>query len=390
MKKKYSNIDNIIISFLEGGITSFERKILQDWLLEDVLNKNYFKQIYKIWAATDILNENSEDIDAVLERVKLQINNNTNFNKPNRTFTKKVRLNFGKWAAVLFIFLSIGALIFSGIRKQTKLTSNIPILNEIIVPLGSKSKLHLPDGTEVYLNAGSKLTYSMDYGKKTREIEFSGEAYFKVAKNKNIPFIVHTSRTNIKALGTEFNVKAYPNENIIETILVEGSVAVDKTGRNKDFKDVKNSDVIILKPGQKLQIIKDLKKNEQKKESKPLDRIESESQEEIKPIESLPKIIITSSKEVQIETSWKDKRWIIHGMNLDNLALQFSRKFNVDIQMKDSELSKYKFTGIIENETLEEVVAIMKFTIPFKCKIDKGNVTWYLDPEREKDFKEAY
>jgi len=96
------------------------------------------------------------------------------------------------------------------------------------------------------------------------------------------------------------------------------------------------------------------------------------------------------STDVQIETSWKDKRWIIRGTNLDEIAVLLSRKFNVTIQIKDPELRKYKFSGIIENETLEEVFAIMKFTIPIKSLIDKGEVTWSIDRKREKDYKEAY
>lgn len=386
MKKDYSNIDDIIVSFLEDGITSSERKLLQDWLAESVSNKNYFKHTYQIWAASEMLNENKQEVDTVLEKVKLQIKSDTNQIKLRKSASKRFNLNIGRWAAAVVVFLSIGALIYSGIRKKSSFVSHIPILNEIIVPLGSKSQLRLPDGTEVFLNAGSRLTYSMDYGKKTRYVEFSGEAYFKVVKNTNIPFIVHTSSTNIKALGTEFNVRAYPNENIIETILVKGSVAVDKTGKNKDFKDVKSSDVIILKPGQKLQIIKDPQKIEENAE---VNKTASKAApaEKLKPIEKMPEIRVVSSADVQIETSWKDKRWIIRGMNLDDLAVQLSRKFNINIQMKDPDLKKYKFSGIITNETIEEVFNIMKLTIPISCKIDKGNATWSIDHEREKDFK---
>ena len=387
MKEEYSKIDDIIFSFLDGEITENEMHILQEWLAEDVLHKNYFRQIYKIWAATDITNENASEVEKTLEKIKFQIHNSSEETKPKRTPAKQIMLNAGKWAAVVFLSLCAGAFIYSRIIKSPSSVTNVNAYNEITVPFGSKSKIRLPDGTEVLLNAGSKLSYNLDYGKKLREVEFSGEAYFKVAKQKEKPFIVHTSQANIKALGTEFNVKAYPNENTIETILVEGSVVVNKTSVNQVNKGLNDNDAIVLKPGQKLQIIKNPLEAKQDITPKPSGKATVNN--DLKPLENHPDMRIATS-DVQIETSWKDKRWIIRGTSLADLAVLFSRRFNVDIQMRDSVLRKYKFSGMIENETLEEVLNIMKYTIPISCKIDKGKVTWSIDRQREKDYKEAY
>lgn len=388
MEKEYSNIDHLIISFLENDMTNAERKALQDWIEERPSNKAYFKEVYKIWAATEMLNENSKEINAVLEKVKLQIDKSIPSLKPKKLPARHIMINVGKWAAVVFISLFIGAIIYSRVDKvPTEIAGSAIDYNEVTVPLGAKSTIRLPDGTEVILNAGSKLTYSTEYGKVLREVEFSGEGYFKVAKIKDKPFIVHTSKTSIEALGTEFNVKAYPTENVIETILVEGSVAIRKTDTEKTNKKGSLDKAIILKPGQVLQIVKNPAEEAQLAAAAPSPVVGTE--EGLKPVDNQKDIRI-GNIDVQVGTSWKDARWIIRGTNLKDLAVLLSRRFNVNIELKDSTINQYKFSGRIENETLEEVLNIIKYTIPINAKIDKGDVTWSIDRAREKDYKEVY
>lgn len=388
MKNDDSNIDLLIISFLENEMTDAERKALQNWIEESPTNKAYFQEVYKIWTATEMLNENSMEINAVLEKVKMQIENTSPSLKPPKNKVRHIMINAGQWAAVVFISLFIGAIIYSRVNKvPAEIAGSTIDYNEVTVPLGAKSTIRLPDGTEVILNAGSKLTYSTEYGKVLREVEFSGEGYFKVAKIKDKPFIVHTSKTSIEALGTEFNVKAYPTENIIETILVEGSVAIRKTDAEKTSKESSTNKAIILKPGQVLQIVKNPVEEIQPVAAGPspiVGTIES-----LKPIENHKDMLI-GNIDVQVGTSWKDARWIIRGTNLKDLAVLLSRRFNVNIQLKDSTINQFKFSGRIENETLEEVLNIIKYTIPINAKIDKGDVTWTIDREREKDYKEVY
>jgi transmembrane sensor len=379
MAENYSNIDDIIISFLKDEISVKERKILEDWLVSNPSNKAYFKQIYKIWNTADLLKKDDGEVDKILQKVKFQIQNIANVPPKNLSKSRSIVYSLGKWAAVVLISLCAGAFLYYYMEKGPSFIAQQNTYNEITVPMGSRSKIRLPDGTEVTLNAGSKLTYRMDYGKVLREVDFSGEGYFKVAKQKSKPFIVHTSKANIRALGTEFNVKAYPDENVIETILVEGSVVVNEINSSKD----KKSESVILKPGQKAQIYKNFESDKQ-----PINS-EAGNNSSITAIEKHPEISLGTS-DIQVETSWKNKRWIIQGEDLENLAVLFSRRFNVNIHLKNAELKKYKFSGIIENETIEQVFSIMKFTIPISYTIDKGDVTWSINSNREKDYKEAY
>ncbi|HZK64965.1 MAG TPA: FecR family protein [Puia sp.] len=97
---------------------------------------------------------------------------------------------------------------------------------EVVTRNGSKTNLLLPDGTTVWLNAGSRLTYDSLYGNEPREVTLSGEGFFDVVKNPQKPFIIHTGKINIRVLGTIFNVKSYPEEKTIETSLIQGSIEV--------------------------------------------------------------------------------------------------------------------------------------------------------------------
>ena len=99
--------------------------------------------------------------------------------------------------------------------------------NQLIVPFGKQSKIILSDQTEVWLNAGSRLIYPTVFRGGKRKVQLQGEAYFKVSKDKSNPFIVETSNSKIKVLGTSFNVKAYPGEKVEETVLVEGAVLLN-------------------------------------------------------------------------------------------------------------------------------------------------------------------
>jgi len=119
-------------------------------------------------------------------------------------------------------------------------------MNEVVIPYGKKSELLLADGTKVWLNAGSRLAFPTKFTKKTREVYLEGEAYFEVAKNEAQPFKVNAEHMNIKVIGTHFNVSAYPTNESVETVLLEGSVALSNETR---FGLTKNEK--ILKSNQK-------------------------------------------------------------------------------------------------------------------------------------------
>ncbi|MEL7587188.1 MAG: FecR domain-containing protein [Prolixibacteraceae bacterium] len=115
------------------------------------------------------------------------------------------------------------------------------VMNQLIIPYGNRSKIKLSDGTLVWLNAGSRLIYPAAFTGKRREVLLSGEAFFDVHRNPDRPFVVKTNALDIKVLGTRFNVSAYPEDSVIQTVLEQGSVAFHPNGAGWFEKDLQLS-----------------------------------------------------------------------------------------------------------------------------------------------------
>ena len=137
-----------------------------------------------------------------------------------------------------------GSVVLNNDSVLTTLNDVPSVLNQLVIPYGNQSRVVLSDMTVVWLNAGSRLVYPTLFKDKTREVFLFGEAYFEVAKNPDKPFIVKTSNLDIEVLGTQFNVSSYPEDNIIQTVLKEGSVAIRQKGATIFEKD------IIIRPNQ--------------------------------------------------------------------------------------------------------------------------------------------
>lgn len=367
--------EELLIKYVAGQCTSMEEQEIYGWINQSPENKEEYYKFLNLWALSS---QERPYEKASHEDIKTFKGLIADKSKQSRIKTFTLIL---KYAAIALIALVIGKYFIP--VKNNKIET-LALQNQIIVPLGSKSKIILPDGSTALLNAGSKLSYDFSFGNTTREVILEGEAYFKVATNKGKPFIVHTSKASVKALGTEFNVKAYPEEHQIETILVKGSILVeqksDLTGRiNQEQSGV------LMKPGQKMLIADENKPASSSTVDVKKGAKNSKINEEVKLNRE-----ITVVENVAIETSWKDDRWIIQGEKLDNLAVLLSRRFNVNIQLMDTTLKEYKFSGTIQNETIEQIFNILKLTVPMTYTIEQGKAKWYINTKLEKDYKEVY
>jgi ferric-dicitrate binding protein FerR (iron transport regulator) len=123
-----------------------------------------------------------------------------------------------------------GKLVVNSDTLKTDKSNPAPAMamNQLIIPYGKTSEVLLPDGTKVFLNAGSRLVYPENFTGKTREVFLVGEAFFDVSHDQRHPFIVQVSDLRVKVLGTRFNVSAYPTDNVIETVLAEGKVQMER------------------------------------------------------------------------------------------------------------------------------------------------------------------
>lgn len=246
--------------------------------------------------------------------------------------------------AAAIIVLPLIAIIFysinlknddSSIRQSFKST-----IEKRVNPSGQKSVLFLDDGTKVWLNAASKISYATDFiAHPTRDVYLEGEAFFDVAHNSDKPFIVHASSIKIKVLGTSFNVKSYSEEKTIETTLVHGKVRIEQS-------DVSGNRIgdVELKPNQRAVF---------NKESK---------------IINIKEVVADNS------SSWKQDRMVFDEETIDNVILQMERWYSVKIHVKNKGNLDCKLTASIEEESLEEVLKLLEASHNIEYKIVENEV----------------
>ncbi|MGZ8549263.1 MAG: FecR family protein, partial [Chitinophagaceae bacterium] len=244
----------------------------------------------------------------------------------------------------------------AAINKETK-------QDPIVANNGSTSRSLLPDGTTVWLNAGSKLHYENDFNGTTREVRLEGEAFFDVVKHPDRPFIVHTSGIDIKVLGTAFNVKSYPEDKNVETTLYRGLVEVS---RQEDITEK----AIELKPNEKLILPKQAAKGEVKLSEEKI-VLEKQAPEGL----IITRIDSTKKESERFETAWLYSRIEFRGDSFEELARKLERRFNVTIVFTDEKVKQLYVTGILKDETVDQAFAALKVAFPIKYKINNNEIS---------------
>ncbi|MEO5594630.1 MAG: FecR family protein [Chitinophagaceae bacterium] len=299
--------------------------------------------------------------------VNMEVREDQPFANPVQPRTKKYLLL--SLAAVLLVSVSYYSysLFFHEAGKTLAKTQTDK--SEVSTKYGSRTKLQLPDGTQVWLNSGSKLSYDKNFGNGTREVILSGEAYFDVVKNPAHPFVIHTTTIDIKVLGTAFNVKSFPGEKNTETSLIRGSIEV--TFRNRP------SEKIILKPNEKL-----VTANEDTVSQMPsIDQAAGK----IKPalVKEMAKqdlIVLVSHltyaplDSTIIETSWMENKLIFRSETFEDLAVKMERWYAMSIAFSDENIKQKKLNGTFENETIQQALKALQLITAFTYKINKNQV----------------
>lgn len=357
----------LIARNLTGEATVDEQRYLLDYLQAHPNEQYFYDVLYRYWKNknksfsaldTDFSDKNFNYIlkqSEETEIVPLFEEKNILVGKERKGFfTKKI---IGIAASIILL---IGAwYIFSITRTGSNNYFNKSSVNEVIARLGTKSKIILPDGTTVLLNAGSKLTYNQNFMGAIREVDLDGEAFFDVVKDAKHPFIVHTSGINIKVLGTEFNVKSYATESTIEATLIRGLIEVEK--RNEP-----QAPRIILKPHEKLVFNK---QDDQVVTTQTNSEVKNNLQAEVnhfKPQSVIIAALPNKPDSSLVETDWVYNKLIFDGDSFEELAKKIERWFNVHIVFKNEQVAKYKLHGVFENESIEQMLEALKLTVPFK------------------------
>lgn len=234
-------------------------------------------------------------------------------------------------AAVLFPLLLIYQFVFVPISSKS---------NEVIETItitsapGMVTKTILPDGSEVWLNAMSSLTYPLRFTKKERTVQLSGEAYFKVVSDERHRFNVKTPQEMVvSAYGTEFNVNAYESETNCEVTLASGQVEVSSNAGSKATEVLMSDEKAIL-------------------------HVSSGN-------------IHVVSADTYVETAWKDGKMVFRREKLDKIVARLSRKFGVDIVLDGDRLKEYEYIATFTDETLEDILDLLKRSAPITYTIHK-------------------
>lgn len=317
---KTNRFKHITLRFLKGNLSEAEETKLLDAIKSGEYPQTQF-----------LADQNSIEDDVIQSENTATDKAWSKFLKVNKLPVRarpqtRLKFNRSEYLSVAAAFV-IGILITSAFftlyfsRFESKTD-----MREVYIPLGAKSKVELPDGSSVWLNSGTKISYPAVY-RGRREVTLDGEGYFEVVKSK-VPFSVKTAKGNVEVLGTSFNVQSYPHEDF-RTTLVTGSVRLT----------AKSGIAALLKPGEQAQI--------------------SEAGE-----------LVVKQVNPEDFTSWKEGRLIFHREPFSVMSQRLERWYNVKIEIKDEELKDLWFTGSVEMETLSEFLALIELTYPVEYNYD--------------------
>ncbi|MBA2500521.1 MAG: FecR family protein [Chitinophagaceae bacterium] len=241
----------------------------------------------------------------------------------------------------------------------------IPLVKVIESPNGSRVKTQLPDGSVVFLNAGSVLNYNY-LSDTMREVTITGEGYFDIIRDEKRPFVVHADNIDIQVIGTRFTVRSYPDDEVVETTLIHGEVELKKVGYHAPIR---------MKPNQKISVSKLplLEKNQNSGSIKSALTV-FEKDYLISTIDS------ALTKSNLSEVAWIYNRLIFRGDKFDQLARKMERWFDVKIVFTDDHVKSLSFNGSFENETIDQALTALQIAEPFKFKINQSNEVFISSP----------
>src|SRR5665647_2084365 len=301
-------LKGIISRYFRGQLVDSEYELLTN-SLQDETNREYFEKAKCDW-------EEQPELDELGHRNVNRLNYHINKQKivtSNIPIFRRLWVQVSSVAAILIIGLLLGSTI-------TYLTSQSKTLSEQLVfetPRGEKSLVKLPDGSEVWLNANSRLVYN-SFSSNRRQVELTGEAFFKVARNEKAPFIVKTDECEIEVLGTTFNVMAYNDFGHKEITLLSGKVNVHTENAEH-----------VLKPGQAM-------------------------------IMTDHKIQVTDVNPYQA-TGWVVNKFEFKNIPLSELMKRLENLYDVDITLENNTGNEINFTGTFKNEeTIWQVLDAIK------------------------------
>ena len=328
-----THINQLLNNFRAGNYSKKDLNELIDMLQLPVHEDTVDVSMYLHW---DQCNDAMIGEEERFQRILDEIHHIINLKTPKPTLIKRLYTGLSRVAAIIVIPLLIA--LYVVVNHQGSGSFSIP-QNTVSVPLGAISQFVLPDGTHVWLNAGSSLTYPMSFANKAcRVVALNGEGFFKVHKNPKVPFIVRMNGMDIRVTGTTFNARAYSDESDVTVALVEGSVLLGKQEPTRMFEtsaSLHPMEVAVL--------------NKQDNQ-----------------------ISLAYKNDLTKYTAWTQGRTVFDNDPIQTVINKLEKLYNVHVVVPDKELLQYHFTATFINESLERALRIISLSSPISFQIING------------------
>jgi ferric-dicitrate binding protein FerR (iron transport regulator) len=323
---KLKNI-TLLDRFMKGDISSEEKSLLAEWLNTDVSYEDIVALYQKRWQETC----DSQIPADISERMFMQIKRLIAEFERKKTKKPLFMRPWLQYAASIALAITIGLSVYLFRQNRSSEETLQAEVKEYVVNAdkGQKSSIILPDGTKIWLNSYTKITYSSDYGISDRTLSLTGEAYFEVVKDPTKRFIVKAGEMEVEALGTAFNVKAYNEDARIVATLLSGSVQTTVAGKTAR-----------LAPDQSASF---------NRENKQLS--------------------IDDSENAADALIWRKDELILKNQTLEEIAVILNRLYNVEIIFESEATKKHSFSGIVKNNSLKNVIETIGLTAPVSFEI---------------------
>lgn len=337
MNAEKEHIDDLIISYLTNGLDKDELNELRVWVAASVENEKYFMQRQEIWfSAVKDKEATIYNKKKAFELFKTRVVNQTPADNPGR---KQYRLSaYWRYAAAVVLLCLISYISYwrGEVSIKKEFTDSV-----VEAPLGSMTRLSLPDGSQVWLNAGSYMVYSQGFGVENRNIELTGEGYFEVKPNEKMPFRVKSPNLQVKVIGTKFNFRDYPDDAEAIVSLSEGKVALSNLLREeKEAFLLPNERVVLNKASGEMHV---------------------------------------ESSKASIAIEWTNGYLFFDEELLPDIAKELERSYNVEIHIAGDSLNSFRFYGnfIRRKQSIEEVLEALSATQKIHYTIEGRNITFY-------------
>ncbi len=325
----------ILEKFLNNSCTETEFEEVVQWVKTKAHSKKGRELVFDDWKSYQPLGNNNKH-STLLDKIHHEINLRHYRNKKNDVLLLKRATTWLTRVAAILMLPVLGVLLYMISNRNLEIEgfaeAAIDTI-EIVAPVGSRTIVQLSDGTEVNLNYGSKIRYPRTFKGDKRELTLVGEGYFDVATNPQMPFVVNTNKLNVKAIGTKFNVQAYPDNDEIGTTLVEGKVVIEEKMERGEYKTIG-----LMEPRQHVSYNINTGK------------------------------IISTKGDVAKYIDWIDGKLVFDNEPITKVVQRLERMFNVDIEVAD-DIKDYTYTVTFVNESLNQILDLMTKVTPITYEI---------------------